>query len=154
MSSKTINNTRRTFLKGAAYASVLSVAGVSSLALVLNKNKQASLEKTALNKETISLTNDSDVAVTLDASFPVIIERKNGLLIAKPNAIGSNSNNGMIIMMPRQTISFDVQTKMETSNQVEIADISKLYEQQLQMASVYPILNKLTPVKNADEIIA
>lgn len=158
MSNETVNKTRRTFLKGAAYTSALSVAGVSSLAFVLNKNKDKLEDKTAsFNKgkvETVYLLNNSDQTITLDASFPVIIERVEGTLTAKPNLIDANSNNGMVMMMPHQRISFEVQTKNGVTSGVEIADISKLYDQQLQMTSIYPTFNTVIPVINVNGAMA
>ena len=43
MSHKLNNQSRRNFLKGAAYTSALSIAGITSLSLLLNEEKGTSV---------------------------------------------------------------------------------------------------------------
>ena len=154
------NQSRRNFLKGSAYTSVLSIGGVSSLAFAMAADKPISGGKTTgiangdisvmqqqmLHKETVSLFNNSDKAITLDALRPVLIERVNGSLVVKPNLIQSEAFSGMIMMLPRQRISFDIQTSGSVFSSAEIADVSKLDGQLLHITSEHSGFNKLIPI--------
>ena len=158
------NQSRRNFLKGAAYTSALSVGGMSSLAFAisgdtavktkgntdLSDNKISVMQQKMLHKETVSLFNNNDEAIMLDALQPVKIERVSGSLIVKPNIIesGAVALTGMIMMHPRQRISFDIQTTGGVFSSAEIADASKLSGQQLHITSGNASFNKLIPVTN------
>ena len=87
--SKLTNTSRRKFLKGAAYASALSVGGLSGLAAA-----SSSVTKPQLATETtpsaITLFNQSTKTVALDAQRPFHFEKVNGWLVVKVNkAAGS-----------------------------------------------------------------
>lgn len=155
---------RRNFLKGAAYTSVLSIGGISSLAFAksgdaaikadasigLADSNISVMQQQMLNKETVSLFNNSDEAITLDALHPVVIKRVNGSFVVKPNLIESEAFCGMIMMLPRQRISFDIQTNSSVFSSAEIADVSKLDGQRLHITSEHAAFNKLIPVAHHD----
>lgn len=156
------NQSRRNFLKGAAYTSALSIGGVSSLAFAMSGDTSISggnttglaindisvMQQQMLHKETVSLFNNSDKAITLDALRPVLIERVNGSFVVKPNLIQSEAFSGMIMMLPRQRISFDIQTTGSVFSSAEVADVSKLDGQLLHITSRHSAFNKLIPVTN------
>ena len=87
--SKQTNASRRKFLKSAAYASALSVGGLSGLAAA-----SSSVTKPQLANENtpsaITLFNQSAKTVALDAQRPFHFEKVNGWLVVKVNkAAGS-----------------------------------------------------------------
>ena len=150
---------RRNFLKGAAYTSALSVAGISSFAYAITTDTSTVGGKTAsvangdisvmqqkmLHKETVSLINNSDEAVTLDALHPVTIEGHNGSLIVKPNLIESAASGSTIIMQPRERISFEIQTTGSIFSHAEISDANILAGKQLHISSNHSGFNRLIP---------
>ena len=71
MSKKTNSLSRRQFLKGAAYTSALSVGGLSSLAFA--------------DSSTVTLLNQSNKAVALDAANPVSLKKVPGWVVVKLN---------------------------------------------------------------------
>lgn len=159
---KNFTQSRRNFLKGAAYSSALSVGGLSSVAFAMSgkasldtkhtadivENNISVMQQQMLHKETVSLFNNSDNPIMLDALKPVTIERVNGSLIVKPNVIeaGAPAITGMIMMHPRQRISFDIQTTGGAFSSAEITDISKLDGQLMHITSNHSGFNKLISV--------
>ena len=101
-----------------------------------------------LHKETVSLFNNSDEGVMLDAKNPVTIERVNGSLLVKPNIVDAVAVNGMIMMMPRERISFEIQTTGGIFSSAEITDVSKLNGQLMHITSEHSGFNRLIPVVN------
>ena len=71
MSKKTHSLSRRQFLKGAAYTSALSVGGLSSLAFA--------------DSSTVTLLNQSNNTVVLDAANPVSLKKVPGWVVVKLN---------------------------------------------------------------------
>lgn len=165
---KNFTQSRRNFLKGAAYTSALSMGGLSSVAYAMRGDISVNPESAAnisesnisvmqqqmLHKETVSLFNNSDEPIMLDALKPVNIERISGSLIVKPNVIeaGAPAFTGMIMMHPRQRISFDIQTTSGIFSSAEIADVSKLEGQLMHITSEHSAFNKLIPVTNPNVV--
>ena len=84
MSKQTSTISRRTFLKGAAYTSALSVSGLSSLALAESTaEKQYIMSGTATSS--VTLFNQSANTVALNANRPVSLEKVNGWVVVKIN---------------------------------------------------------------------
>jgi len=161
MSNQPSNQSRRNFLKGAAYTSALSIGGLSSVAYALGGAAKTSatesvladsnisvMQQQMLHKETVSLFNNSDKPMMLDALQPVKIERVNGSLLVKPNVIEAHAFSGMIMMLPSERISFDIQTTGGVFSSAEIADTSKLQGQQMHITSQHASFNRLIPVTN------
>ncbi|MEH6456428.1 MAG: twin-arginine translocation signal domain-containing protein [Cocleimonas sp.] len=170
MSKQLTNQSRRNFLKGATYTSVLSIGalgGLSSIAFANNTGSKAKsdvisstnisdiniMQQKMLHKETVTLFNKSDHEVMLDALHPVQIIRVNGSLQIKPNFIESSASSGMIMILPRQRIAFDIQTTGGHFSSAEIQDVSKLDGQQLHLTSEHFAFNKLIPVSNFDSAV-
>ena len=159
---------RRNFLKGAAYTSALSVGGMSSLAFVMSGDTAITVDGTTgapnadisvmqqqmLNKETVSLFNNSDDALMLHALRPVLIVQVNGSLVVKPNLVKSAAFCGMIMMQPRERISFDIQTTGSVFSSAEIQDVRNLNGQFLHISSEHSAFNKLIPVSSSDSVMA
>lgn len=165
---KLTNKSRRNFIKAAAYTSALSIGGISSIAFttsgdLLNSGGKTTgfangdisiMQQKMLHKETVSLMNNSDEGITLDAYHPVVIERINGSLVVKPNLIDPKTFSEMFTMLPRQRISFDIQTTSSSFSSAEIIDVSKLKGQLLHITSEHLAFNKLIPVTSAKAAIA
>ena len=163
---------RRNFLKGAAYTSVLSVGGISSLAFAMSDKTTIGSDTTSgpvssftdsdisvmqqqmLHKETVSLFNKTDDVVMLDALKPVSIERVNGSFAVKPNIVTSAAFSGMIMMQAGQRISFDIQTTGSIFSSAEIQDVTKLDGQLLHITSEHSGFNQLIPVSSSDSAMA
>ena len=153
---------RRNFLKGAAYTSALSIGGLSGVVYAfggdttddkvssvdISESNISVMQQKMLHKETVSLFNNSDEPIMLDALKPINIERVNGSLVVKPNVIatGAPAYTGMIMMHPSQRISFDIQTTGGIFSSAEIADVSKLEGQLMHITSEHSAFNKLIPV--------
>ncbi|MGB0848019.1 MAG: hypothetical protein ACPGSM_14940 [Thiolinea sp.] len=97
MSEQTHSFTRREFLKGTAYASTLSIGGLSGLASANSaiptqnaSNKSGSPATTSLLAVTVS--NHSDKAIALDPRQPVSLEQVNGWVVVKINKAKPDSN--------------------------------------------------------------
>ena len=169
--SQLSNQSRRNFLKGTVYTTALSVGaigGLSSLAFANSVGSKAKsdaitstndsdiniMQQKMLHKEAVTLFNKSDDAIMLDALHPIKIIRVNGSLQIKPNYIESSACCGMIMILPRQRIAFDIQTTGGHFSSAEIQDVSKLDGQQLHVTSEHFAFNKLIPVSNFDSAMA
>ncbi len=155
MSNQLFTNSRRNFLKGAAYTSVLSLGGLSSLAFATNDvatnlNKSAEIascsissingisviQQKTMDKETVTLINQSHKLIMVDALQPITLKQVNGSLVVKVNQIKSKAINGMIAISPNERISFDINT----------VD-ANLEENHLQITSEYSVFNRIVPVQ-------
>lgn len=89
MSKQNNTLTRRTFLKGAAYASALSAGSLSGVSLAKSViPQQDKLSTSATGKPglmAVTLSNQSDVMVALDARQPVSLEKVNDWVVVKVN---------------------------------------------------------------------
>lgn len=166
--STSFTQSRRNFLKGAAYTSALSMGGVSSLAFaagdnktlepMLSENTISVMQQPMLHKETVSLFNNTDYPVALNAAQPVIIERVSGSLIVKPNVVESHlaiaDKSAVIVLAARERLAFDIQTTGGVFSCAEIADTSKLAGEQLHITSAHSAFNTLIPVSSAEASFA
>jgi len=168
MSKHLTNRSRRKFLKGAAYTSIISISGLSSLAFANSDVTKSTsdginsanydgikiMQQQMLHKEAVTLFNMSDDEIMLDALHPIHITRVNGSLQIKPNFIESSLSSGMIMILPRERIAFDIQITGGHFSSAEIQDISKLKGQRLHITSEHFAFNKLIPVSNYDSAMA
>lgn len=111
------NTTRRTFLKGLAYGSALSVGGVSTLAMA-KSNTQTSggalptcdihlLPTQQTGAETLSLFNHTDADVVIDGIDRVNLD-ENKFLAIKVNKLGEQSGHNSATLAPGETMEFVV----------------------------------------------
>ena len=110
MFDKTFTQSRRNFLKSAAYTSALSVGSLSGVAMAANSAfsiDDASNSSKSDNKETVILFNQSDETVELDAANPVTLELLNGWAVVKINK-QTESNQPSIRLAPGQRQGFSV----------------------------------------------
>ena len=143
MSKQTFTQSRRHFLKGAAYTSALSIGGLSSLAFATGAS--ANQQKT-LAKETLTLFNQSDKTVTLDATKPVSLELVNGWVVVKINKQTEQSTGKAISLAAGQRQSFAIDAKL--------APMLKESGDYIVITSEFSVLNNMVPITTYDSMVA
>ncbi len=163
MKNKTFTKSRRNFLKGAAYTSALSLGGLSGLAFATKSSasdkaigvKAAAeltdsgisiMQQKTLTGETVTLINQSDKIVMLDALKPVSLEQFNGSLIVRVNQIESEAVNGMIAISPSERISFDIKLVDFNESYADTLALAHKDQNHLQLTSKHSIFNRVVPV--------
>jgi len=141
MSTNTKTLSRRNFLKGAAYTSALSVGGLSSIAYATSAPKKSS----------VTLFNQSDKTVALDASQPVSLEKVNGWVVVKINKASEQSildlnTDEIITLTAGQQLAFDVDS--------ELAPMLKESGDYIVITNEYSALNNMVPVSTYDTLVA
>ena len=131
MSRQTNTLSRRSFLKGAAYTSALSLGGLSSLAFGESINtKQYIISGSDTSR--VTLFNQSAKSVALDASQPVSLEKVNGWIVVKINKAPEQgyselSASGAITLASGESRSFAVDAELapmliETGGEIVITN--------------------------------
>ena len=166
MSNQSIPQSRRHFLKGAAYSSLLTFGSLSSLAFATNgftKKDTANFIKSAgltssgisvtqqsmLDRETVTLINQSNKLVMVDALKPISLEQVNGSLVVKVNQIESEACNGMIAISPGEHITFDIKATAADFTDEDKLSMTGFSGNQLQISSKHSIFNRIVPVQLA-----
>lgn len=167
MSKQIFNQTRRHFLKGAAYVSALSVGGVSSLAIAAKSTKAVDtstsalsgdkvmgdsnikiIQETLFDREKVTLINQSGKLQMLDARQPITLHQANGSLLVSVNQDDADAVNGMVLMSPNEQFTFDVKAiGIDVSNTSELPALTNLAENQLQISSQHSVFNRIVPVQ-------
>ena len=171
MSNQAFNKTRRRFLKGAAYVSALSVGGISSVAFatkksavidgtatlntdILRKSDVFSntdiriIQETLLDREKVTLINQSGKLQMLDARQPISLHQANGQLIVTVNQNDVDAVNGMVLMSPNERFTFDVKAiGIDVSETKDLPTLTNLAENQLQIKSEHSVFNRIVPVQ-------
>lgn len=107
--SKQTNTSRRKFLQGAAYASALSVGGLSGLAAASSANtKQHITDTSGIPSSTVTLSNQSAKTVALDAKHPIILEEVNGWVVVKVNKASATGSTQTLNLEAGQQLSYVV----------------------------------------------
>ncbi len=172
-SKQPLDNTRRHFLKGAAYASALSIGGVSSLAFAANSEKTVHaasassvlnnealgdrilgdsdiriIQETLFDREKVTLINQSGKLQMLDARRPITLLQANDSLVVVVNQNDEKAVNGMVLMSPNERFTFDVKAiGIELSESAEFPALTNLAENQLQITSENSVFNRIVPVE-------
>ena len=163
MSNQSIPQSRRHFLKGAAYSSLLTLGGLSNLAFATNgfaKKDTANCIKSAgltssgisvtqqnmLDRETVTLINQSNKLIMVDALKPINLEQVNSSLVVKVNQIESEAHNGMIAISPNERITFDIKTIAADFTNLDKLTVTGFSANQLQITSEHSIFNRIVPV--------
>ncbi len=158
------NQTRRTFLKSAAYTSTLSVFGLSSLVfakpkpLTLPNNDDYSAlptcDITLFNKQTnakqkVEFINHTDKAITIDSISPVGLEHVNDALIVKFNKLQDEA----ITLNPGEYLAFEI--KVISKNPMNEAPyIPNVLAGHLKVVSDHHAFNGIIPVIVFDSQVA
>ena len=100
------NNTlsRRDFLKGAAYTSALSMGGLSSMAIANSVDPVPYIENGM-----ITLINQNNQAIALDAKRPISLEEKNGWIVVNVNKAPNANSAQALNLESGQKLSFAVE---------------------------------------------
>ncbi len=146
MSKQANTQSRRNFLKGAAYTSALSIGGLSSVAF-------ATSGKATQNKLTTAITlfNQSDKTVALNASQPVSLANVNGWIVVEINKASEQSildlkTDEIITLTPGQQLPFNVDS--------ELANGIKDSGDFIVITNDYSALNNMIPVTTYDTLVA
>lgn len=157
----TTDQSRRHFLKGAAYVSALSVGGLSSVAFAtkgstaidksadsISNNGIKIIQETLFDRESVTLINESGKLQMLDVRQPISLQQKNGSLVVKVNQNDADAVNGMVLMSPNQHFTFDVKAiGIDLSKANNLPALTNLAENQLQITSQHSVFNRIVPVE-------
>jgi len=161
MSNQTFIKSRRSFLKGAAYTSALSIGGISGLVFAKSSNSESLseakgltdsnisiMQQQMLDKETVTLFNHSDSPVMLDSLKPIHLEQVNGSLVVKVNQIDSDTGAfcGLVQISPRERITFDITTLRADFTNSDIFPIPTLAGNDVLLSSDHGAFNKIIAV--------
>ncbi len=114
------NTTRRTFLKGLACGSALSIGGLSSVAMAKSSKQTIStgsalptcdihlLPKQHIGTEILTLFNHTKTNVTLGTITPVGLEHVNSYLAVKVNKLGKHAGQNTVTLVPGERLQFVV----------------------------------------------
>ena len=114
------NTTRRTFLKGLACSSALSIGGLSSMAMAKStKPILASgsalptcdirlLPQQHIGTETLTLFNHTQTNIKLGTITPVGLEHVNNYLAVKVNKLGKHAGQNAVTLAPGEQLQFVV----------------------------------------------
>ncbi len=120
-----INQSRRTFIKGVAYSSALTVGGLSSVAMatdvLVTKESVAASSGTALptcdisipanqcmGTEILTLTNTTTGHVKIKSISSMGLQHVNRHLAVKVNKLGKHAGKGQVTLAPGEQLSFVV----------------------------------------------
>lgn len=144
-SNKTNTLSRRNFLKGAAYTSALSIGGLSSLAFATGKTD--AIPETL---PTVTLFNQSDKTVSLDAWKPVSLEKVNGWVVVKINKAEELKSD----MTNQQTITLGAGQRLSFAVDSELAPLLKDSGDYIVITNEYSALNNMVPISTYDTLVA
>jgi len=107
------NQSRRKFLKSMSYSPALALGGLTSAAFAFSDKTEVAqtssdisiMQQQSHGKEIVTLVNNSNKTITLDSIHPVKLERVNGSLVVKVNALPTD---GTVAMLPNERLSFDI----------------------------------------------
>lgn len=136
-----LDQSRRKLLKGIAYGSALSVGGLSTVVFA-----NSVTPKSGVDKETVTLFNQSDKTINLDASNPVSLEQINGWVVVNINKQAEQSTANAISLAPGQQHSFAVDAVL--------APMLGVTGDYIVITSEFTALNNMIPISTVDVAIA
>jgi len=135
------NQSRRKLLKTLAYGSALATGGLSSAVLANNvASKMASA-----NKKSVTLFNQSDKTVTLDANQPVTLQNVNGWAVVNINKQNENKAMAAVKLAPGEKAAFRIDA------QASLLDATGDY---IVITNEFSSLNNMIPVSTLDAAVA
>jgi len=131
MSKNTNSLSRRQFLKGAAYASALSVGGLSLSGL-------SSVAFAGSPK--VTLLNQGNKTIVLDAAQPVTLEKLQGWVAVKLNMATETNNGQWITLAVGEQRSFSVESDLvpalkETGGHIVVTSEQAVFDKMVPMAT-------------------
>ena len=149
MSNTSNTISRRKFLKASAYASALTVGGMSGLAVAdtLSINQATS---NGLGMTSVTLQNQSNKAIVLDAAQPVSLEKVHGWVVVKVNKANSldasaATTKEKLTLAAGQQLSFPVNS--------ELAPALKESGGHIVITSDYSELDNMVPMATYDVVV-
>jgi len=136
-----LDQSRRKLLKGIAYGSALSVGGLSTAAFAGSVTPNSGVDK-----ETVTLFNQSDKTINLDASKPVSLEQVNGWVVVNINKVDAQSTEKTISLAPGQQHAFAVDAVL--------APMLGVTGDYIVITSEFTALNNMIPISAVDVAIA
>lgn len=144
--SKTL--TRRKFLKGAAYASALSIGAVSTaLASVSSVRPQQGMTN-GTSASTVTLLNQSNRSVVLNAAQPVSLEKVHGWVVVKINKVPQQDfaeTSNSITLSAGQQRSFAIDSELAPALQETGGHIV--------ITNEYSALDNMVPMATYDVVV-
>lgn len=159
------NTKRRTFLKGLACASALSVGGLSSIAMaktsksIKTMNVSGSalptcdiqlLPKQHIGTEILTLFNHTQTNVTLGTITPVGLEHVSSYLAVKVNKLGKHADSNTVTLAPGEQLQFAVAAissdKYGSTSSNSALPIPNVLAGQLKVSSDHQDFNGIIPV--------
>lgn len=145
MSHRTNKLTRRNFIKGAAYTTALSIAGMSSLAVA----NCSTLAKT--KAKTVTLFNQSDKTVALNASQPISLQKVNGWVVVN---INKASEKSILNLKTDEIITIGSGYKHTFEVDSELATLIMETGDYVVMTNEFNVLNNTVPITTYDVSVA
>ena len=154
------NTTRRTFLKGLAYTSALSLGGISSIAMAKSSASSATtalptcdihlLPTQHVGSETLSLFNHTDTSVTIDGIDKVNLDNENKFLVVKVNKLDKQTGQDSVTLAPGETMEIKVSAISSDYQEYSAANASlelpNVLAGQLKVSSDHQAFNGVIPV--------
>ena len=131
MSKNTNSLSRRQFLKGAAYASALSVGGLSL----------GGLSSVAFaGSPKVTLLNQGNKTIVLDAAQPVTLEKLQGWVAVKLNMATETNNGQWITLAVGEQRSFSVESDLvpalkEAGGHIVVTSEQAVFDKMVPMAT-------------------
>ena len=136
MSKQTNSLSRRQFLKGAAYASALSVGGLSV----------SSLSSAAFaGSSKVTLLNQGNKTVALDAAQPISLEKLDGWVAVKLNMATETNNGQWITLAVGEQRSFTVDS--------DLVPALKKAGGHIVITSEQAVFDKMVPMATFDVVV-
>lgn len=156
MPKQTLNNVRRRFLKGAVFASALSIGGLSSLVFASSVPTRLDpfvddnikvIQKTFIDRESVTLVNTSEKLQMIDVQTPISLIQKDDVLLVKVNQSDTHTNNGTVVMAPNERITFDVKVVgLDITEGPDMPVMTNLAQNELKIISDHPVFNRIVLV--------
>ena len=151
MSNQTNKLSRRNFLKGAAYTSALSVGAVSSVAYAACGHKNKVTASAGHSTPSVTLFNQSDKTVALNASQPVRLDKVNGWVVVK---INKASDESILQLKTDEIITLTAGQKVSFPVDAEMAPMLEESGDYIVITSEFDAFNNMVPISTYDTLLA
>jgi len=154
--------TRRTFLKGLAYSSALSLGGLTSIVMAKPDGENLStnsalptcdihlLSTKNSGSETLSLFNHTEANVTIESIERVNLDNESKFLAVKVNKLDKHAGHNSVTLEPGETMDFVVSATssdyQDYSIENDSLEIPNVLAGQLKVSSDHHAFNGIIPV--------
>ncbi len=140
------NQSRRTFIKGIAYSSALTVGGLSSVVIAADA---LATKVPTVGAEVVTLVNHTASKVTFNSISGVGLSDINQFFAKKANKLGKHSGNNAVTIAPGEQKSFVVATlssKVSGSAYNKNLFITDVLKDHLDIKSDHSEFNRIVPI--------